>query len=212
MKGLTDSAIWRLPVELEYKAPSCFSPEELWFNKTELPEHFEVHCITALVAEGVADRDCPTIDEWAAFAIAGGIIAALKGKYITPPNQEPLDWRTQIEHHIWEALWQAFQENQEKLDQQFRAAMLREFLPRQHHAPPERPYYESRFCHHWKFFEFADRPFSSIGNIRLQILRTGGADFVRLPDSTRTSIKIVAQHIPQMLDITVARIKKTYHW
>ena len=203
-----------LPEKLVYKAPTCWHKEELWFDKERGGWRFDLNCEQALIAKGIGKRRCPTIAEWTAFAVAGGIVATLTGRYIIPPEPEPYDWVANLEHFIWEALWQAFQENQEKPDRTFMAAMLRSFLPREYYAPPDRPYRMSNFVRRWgsRGLEYPDTIMHSIGNIRLERLQKGREAFSQLPDNVKDSIRQVAQHIPPMLEIAIKRIKKTYLW
>jgi hypothetical protein len=201
-----------LPGQLLHQAPTCWHKEKLWFDD-ELHEWRIDHDIKdALIAEGIGEHKCPTIGEWAAFSIAGSIVATLTGKYMIPPDPEPFDWTSNLEHYIWEALWQAVQENEAKLDRTFVAAMLRSFLPREHYAPPERPYRTSNFVSHWRNGEYPDTLFHSVSNLRLGRIKSGRESMDRLPQTVATSIREVAQHVPPMLEIAIKRIRRTYIW
>lgn len=205
-----------LPRERNYQVPSYFSPKEkLWFERLSYDtalEHLDYQCIQALVAKGIGQRECPTRDCWAAFCVAGGVIATLTGKYITPPDPEPIDWQAEMNHFVWEALWPAAEANGNKLDMEFLAVMLRVLLPRQHYSPPDRPYFKSTFEGWWRALEYPDVLMYSIGNVRARRLREGRKAFMQLPAGMQEAVKEVAKHIPAMLPIANQRIKKTYHW
>lgn len=214
MEGLTNMNTLVLPQKLLYKAPTCWDKEKLWFDKEEHDWRFDLNCEQALIAEGIGEHKCPTIGEWVAFTVVGGIVAALTGKYMIPPDPEPFDWTANLEHFTWEALWKTFQEDQEKLDRTFMAAMLRSFLPREYHAPPERPYRMSNFVYRWGSFwlEYPDTIMHSVGNVRLERLHRGRESLTFLPENVVASIRQVRQYIPTMLEIAIKRIQKTYMW
>lgn len=99
--------MWILPVKRTYQAPICYyNRGELWFDKKEPTPNFDTNCKRALIAKGIGNCQCPTMGEWVAFCLVGGIIAALTGKYITPPKPLPFAWEGNMDLHIWEALWQ----------------------------------------------------------------------------------------------------------
>lgn len=187
---------------------------ERWFDQEVRDQHFDLFIEQALIAEGIGERQCPTIDKWAAFSVAGGVIAALNEKYITPPEPEPLGWVAELENFTWEALWQAFQENQTKLDRRFMATALRSFLPREHYAPPEGPYHKSYFASHWGVggLGYPADVWRSVSYIRPELLREGREALALLPEDIVSSIHKVAPYIPTMLEIAIKRIRKTYLW
>jgi hypothetical protein len=210
---LTASNTLVLPQKLA-QAPTCWHREELWFDKEPHDWDFDFNCEQALIAVGIGKRECPTIAGWAAFVIAGALVATLTEKYIVPPDPEPLGWSGKIEHFIWEALWKAAQENSNALDKRFIATMLRSFLPREHRAPPNRPYRESNFVRSWgpAGLQYPDTIMHSVGNLRLRHLQNGLKAFDSLPEEMQDSIRQVAQHVPTMLEIAIQRIRKTYMW
>jgi hypothetical protein len=199
-----------LPEELPRKAPTCWQ-KELWFDDEKHDWRTDYDIENALIVHGIGERQCPTVSKWVAFSIAGAIVARLTGKYIVPP-EEPLPFNWDLEQHIWEALWQAVQENQTKLNKVFMAAMLRSFIPRQHHAPPERPYCMSAFAAHWLDGERSDTLYCSVSNLRLECIKQGREAMTRLSQEVVTSINEVAEHVPSMLEIAIKRIRRTYQW
>jgi len=200
-----------LPKKLAYKAPTCWH-EKLWFDDEPYEWRTDCDIEDALIAEGIGEHKCPTVGEWAAFVAAGAIVATLTGKYMVPPEPEPWDWVANLEHFTWEALWQAFQENQEKLERAFMAAMLRSFLPREYHAPPDRPYRASNFASRWRGGEYADTLLHSVSNLRLSRIKQGREAMGRLTETVAASVNEVAQHIPPMLKIAIKQIRRTYMW
>ncbi len=212
MEYLTVSNTLVLPQTLVSRTPTCWHKKELWFEQEEHDRHFDMNCEQALIAEGIGEHKCPTIAEWAAFTIAGGIVATLTGKYILPPDPEPWDWAGRMEDYIWEMLWQAVQENSDALNRMFIAVMLRRFLPREYYAPPDRPYRISNFARRWESLEYPDGIMHSVGNLRLEHLQKGREVLALLPDEIKNSIKQIAQHVPIMLQIAIERIRKTYRW
>jgi hypothetical protein len=117
-----------------------------------------------------------------------------------------------MNHFVWEALWLVVEEHREGLDHEFLAAMLREFLPREHYAPPDRPYFQSSFEGMWSLLEYPDALMHSIGNVRAKRLQEGEKAFRQLSAEMQAAIKKVARHIPTMLQIANRRIRKTYQW
>lgn len=199
---LTKSNTLILPTG-RFEAPTCWDKERLWFDKEPYKWEFDMDCESALIANGIGEHECPTDGDWAAFSIAGAVVAALTGKYIVPDALGLFSSREDKERYVWEALWQAVQENETKLDRAFSAAMMRSFIPRNHYAPPERPYTMSHFVSHWRGREYADSMFRSISNIRIGILKQGSVAINRLPQTTADSIKEAAQHVPMMLEIAI---------
>lgn len=200
-----------LPECMPHKAPSCHHTEALWFNKEKRERNFDRNCERALIAKGINSQACPMHSEWASFVIAGGIIAALTGKYIMPPDPEPLDWENRMERIIWEFLWEAVEKHPEELDRGFMAAMLSDFLPRQHYSPPDRPFNRTYFSENWKGFGgpgYPDTWMQPICNVRSERLKSGIEAFDELPEQVQQSIQKVVRHIPTMLDIAIARIGK----
>jgi hypothetical protein len=199
MESLIPNAI-RLPDKLSRR-----SPEDPWFDKEASDWRLVYDCRKALIAEGIGERECPSYHDEAAFAVAGAVIAALTGRYIYPPRAPLFDWHKDQNHCVWEALWQAFLENETKLDRTFMAAMLRDFLPRYHYAPPDHPYYESYFVARWpKTINTVFCP--PIENLHLRFLKEGHEAMQRLPEATAASVRTVAGHIPKMLEVVIAQI------
>lgn len=209
---LTRSNMLVLPKQLLHQVPTCWHKEQLWFDEEPHEWRSDNDCKAALITVGIGEHKCPTIGEWTAFSIAGAIVAALKGKFIVPPEPEPFDWTSNLEHYIWEVLWQTVQENETKLDRAFISAMLRSFLPREHYAPPEGLYRMSNFVSYWQNMEYADTLFHSVSNLRLERIKQGREAMGRLLQAVATSIREVAQHVPPMLEIAIKRIRRTYMW
>lgn len=230
MEHLKASNILMLPGELTHQAPishqqeefkkaSCFDQEENQEGVDQLGKLISIQrsdrtLEQALITAGIGERQCPTPDEWATFSVAGGVIAALSKKYIVPPEPEPMGWVADLERFTWEALWQAFQENQTKLDRRFMATALRSFLPKEHYAPPDHPYLKSYFATHWgvRGVGYPADTWTSVSYIRPELLREGREALALLPEDTVASIHKVAPYIPTMLEIAIKRIRKTYLW
>lgn len=172
---------------------------------------FERDCEVALVVAGIGERDCPTPKEWAYYCIAGALTAALSGKYPVIPKPRMYGDTEEI---VWEVLWKASEENKGKLDREFLAAILRILVPTLHHAPPDHPWLESKFCQWWGNIDFGypDTPYRSISNVRLRRIRDGREALKRLPESAQASVRAVALHVPQMLDMAIEYIGRIYHW
>ena len=82
--------------------------EAAWFRKSLLEPGNDREIIDAIIAKGIGSRPCPTPRDWAAFAVAGSVIAALTDKYITPPDPEPPEWVAyEMVHMLWGTLWQS---------------------------------------------------------------------------------------------------------
>lgn len=209
---LTSTNTIVLPSKLLRQAPNCWHKEQPWFDKEPHEWRLDSDCQSALVVAGIGEHKCPTIGEWTAFSIVGAVVVTLTGKYIVPPEPEPFDWTTNLEHYVWETLWQTVQGNETKLDRAFVASMLRSFLPREHYAPPEHPYRASNFLGHWQSMEYADTSFHSVGNLRIECIKQGREAMGRLPQEIATSIREVAIHVPPMLGIAIKRIQHTYMW
>ncbi|OGE70780.1 hypothetical protein A2617_01700 [Candidatus Daviesbacteria bacterium RIFOXYD1_FULL_41_10] len=207
MECLTKANTLTLPGKLLYKAPTCWSKDRLWFDKEPHNWDFDFSLERALVASCIRENRCPTIAEWAHFCLSGAVVAALRGKYIVPPEPEPWDWAANLEHFSWEVLWEADQKHPEVLDKTFKASLFRDFLPREHYAPPDHPYSMSNFQQCWINF-YPDTLMDSIGNIRLARLKEGCKIFLTLPEEIRASIDLVAKHTPTMLEIATSRFRK----
>ena len=208
---ITEQNTLVLPEKLLREAPNYWNKKQLWFNNE--PHEWRVDCDinNALIAEGIGERKCPIIAEWVAFSIIGAVVAKLTGKYIVPPKPFP-GWTSDIEHHIWETLWKAAQENETGLDRAFMASVMRSFIPQYHHAPPDRPYCRSNFVSYWMLGEFPDTFSHSVSHVRLDRINSGRETIARLPQTMADCIKEVAQHVPPMLEISIERIKRTYMW
>lgn len=210
-----------LPRQLSHNAPSAWGQEKPWFEQVDKLNRevwdFDHECEIALITAGIGGNRCPTVDQWATFAVAGGIIAALSGKVMQPPATEPYDWPKDYPHFIWEALWQAYETNQEKLDRTFMGAMLRDFMPRLREGGPlDHNFSQCDFEQNWGVgvvgHHYADTIFQSVGNVRISCLREGHKALGSLPVNVVNSISQVAQHIPRMLEIVIRHMKKTYQW
>src|SRR3989344_2913981 len=150
LDGLTKKNTLPLPLFPSPEAPTCWH-KELWFAGDENDpgtERFDDDCIDALIAKGIGDRGCPTEGKLAAFCVAGSIIAAITGKYLSPDRKNDL-W-AHTEERIWAMLWSVSEKHKETTNISFLAAALRSFLPREHYCPHDRPYYTSRFVRRWK--------------------------------------------------------------
>lgn len=210
MTDFTTENTWVLPARLTHKAP--LYKKGLWFDAVCVDFNVKRDYVDALVAEGIRERDCPSVAEWAAYVIAGGVIGALTNKFILPPKEPPpSDWP--IQGLIWEALWQVSEEYRDKdaLDKTFLAVMLQWFFPEQYHAPPERPYRMSFFERIWPQ-HYPDTMMQSVGNIRLKPLKEGREAMARLPESAADSIQKVAAYVPPLLEVAIRNIRRTYMW
>lgn len=190
-----------------------------WFVVSPSVHHvndFDYQCMQALIAEGIGEADCPTPSEWASFTIAGSVIATLTGKYITPPDSVELAvTRTDLEKVVWGELWQAIEAYPAVLDRSFLAAMLRNLFPKEHYSPPSRSSRASSFRDRWRggfARDYPDDSTTSICNVKARYLREGHKAFAELPEPVQDSIRQVACHVPTMLEIAIARIRRTYRW
>ncbi len=199
-----------LPTELAHTAPLHPKDDKSWFIDENL--RYDLSFFEALIVEAIGEHDCPTIGRWVTFAVAGGVIAYLTGQYIVPPKPEPAFWESDLEKFVWEALWQATTDHPDLLDRTFAARVLRLFMPREHYTPPSRPYFRSEFVYNWNFLSIADTTDSSVGNIRLKVLREGRNALRLFTANIQQEIEQVAPYVPPLLDIAIARIHETYMW
>lgn len=204
--GITPENMVELPVRpygedvpRVYDDDTWYQKESFW--KQDKYDFFDTECESALIAEGIGLRACPTIGEWAAFVIAGAVIAALTGKYIIAPGGT----KEGMANRIWVALWRASEKNGEKFDRKFLATMLRSFFPRSR-------YCQSNFAHHWEYFEYPDALFRSIGNVRQERLRVGLEAIKNLEKPVIASIREVTPHVPRMLEIANKQVRSSYMW
>jgi hypothetical protein len=182
---------------------STAQKEKFWFEDEASEWQFELDVISALLTAGIGENDCPTITRWLHYCLGSAIVAALTGRHIDlPPEPE-------LEQLVWDALWQAVEENPRKLDRAFLGAMLRQLIPHWHSSPPDRPYRESRFV---GIGNWAGPLFDSIGNLYLKVIKRGREALGRLPEPTVTSIQEVARHVPPVLQTVTERVRKTYQW
>lgn len=204
--GLNALNTLALPKQLLRKTPT--QKEKPWFFDNEPHEWHRDHDILDALIAGIGEHECPTAGEWIAFSIVGAIIATLTGKYIVPPEPEPFGWTDNLEHYIWEALWQTARYNKTKLNKEFVSAMLRSFLPREHCAPRNRPCHMSNFLSHWRSGEYTTDTLShSVSKLRLCRIKDGRRSMNRLPEDVADSVKKVAQHVPTMLKIAIKRLQ-----
>lgn len=211
MKGLKTIT---LSQELTHKASLYFSEKEPpWFEeKIKEEEYLKRHFSRILVAQGIGDSECPSNPEWAAFSVAGGIIAALTGKYIVPPDPEPYAWHDNMERFVWEVVWKAVEEENNKLDRTFCALTLWLFLPRRHYAPPDHPYYMSNFVQQWQGRNYASTIMRSVTSLSSVCIEDAKEHFGQLPESLAHSIQEVAEHIPVMLKIVNECVRRRYRY
>lgn len=205
-----------LPRYPAHTAPN--STDNQWFaRKPTSPlseEHwriweFERRCVAALVVKGIGQRQCPSRRPWAYACIAGAMIAALSGKRPVIPEG---GFGGNIEIILWEALWEATEKSKEKLDRDFLVVMMRSLLPRTSYTPPLSSGVESNFADGWHNLDtgFADTSSRLLCNLRRERIQEGKKAFLLLPEPVQASVLEVAQHVPYMLRITVARIRRTH--
>lgn len=192
----------------------CSTPlfDELGFKQEELGSGFVIDCEQALITKGIGKNRCPTVPEWASLSVAGSIIATLTEKFIIPPDPEPFGWSSEMDLIIWQVLWQSFQDNQNKLEEDFMRAMLVIFIPEKVCAPPEKPYFISRFSYYWSALQYPDTIMHPIGRVRYDMLVRGEESFSRLSGEIQSSILEVAENTPRMLEIVNNRIRSTHLW
>ncbi|HLC39012.1 MAG TPA: hypothetical protein VJJ80_02745 [Patescibacteria group bacterium] len=169
-------------------------------------------CISALLAKGVGQNEAPTIANWISFVLAGAIIATKTRKYIIPPEKKPYDWESNIEQFVWEQLWMKIQWKRHPLDSDFVVVMLREFVPRHHMGGELYPSFcRSTFAGLWPHV-YQPVGGSSIHSLLPETLELGNRSFDTSSEEIQDSILQVAEHVPTMLEIANARIRKTYSW
>ncbi len=179
------------------EVPNCFCEEELWFEfksddfrARREQWNFDRQCERALLAKGVNDHTIPTDAGQISLVIVGAISLAFTGKCYIDFNSIAGNDKFDI---AWNALWRTTEDHfrqraiQKEKWQSFEAAMLRNFLPRHYHTPPERPYYESRFEERWNI-NYIDS-MDSIGNLRISLIKQGLNDFKYLPKKIRSLIR-----------------------
>lgn len=187
--------------------------EAAWFRKSLLEPGNDREIIDAIIAKGIGSRPCPTPRDWAAFAVAGSIIAALTDKYITPPDPEPPEWVAyEMVHMLWGTLWQSVEENKEELDQEVLAAILREFQPRWNDGGPYFSGSHASFFEQCWSLEYPDTGSVSICNVRISRLKRGEKAFKELKPKEQAAIRKIARHMPTMLRIANQRVRKTFRW
>ena len=210
-----------LPRKLTYPR-GCWDERNYWFDKfpnsSDLTfdfikrNKFDSNCVTALLAKGIEQNEAPTIAYWVSFTLAGAFIAAKTRKYIVPPEQEPYDWEHHLEMFVWEVLFRTIQWKRHPLDSNFVTAMLREFAPRYNMGGPyDHAFHRSSFAGVWPYL---DQPtfMRSVHPLMSQTLQRGNNAFDTLSKEVQDSILKVAEHVPTMLEIAIARIRNTYSW
>lgn len=186
--------------------------DDQWFKSPGYREDpkFDQDCMKALVALGIGEHPCPIAPEWISFSFVGAIVTALTGKYLAPPQKGNDHWRTSPERVLWGVLWETVEEHKRVFDRDFLASTLRNFIPRMHHVPPNRPWHESRFENCWRGpfgNPLADTVAGPIGNLRISCLRDGEETILELAEPVQESIQKIAEHVPQMLYITIEHIR-----
>lgn len=217
-KNSEQSDIVVLNRPLTHKAPNCFASGKRWWSalvieREEREMLFLHHFIKAFVAKCIGERRCPTPPEWANFAMAGSIVAAIAGHYVAPPPGQHFIWCPY--EHVWEALWEKVRYNK-SFDREFRAVALYLFLP-QHHAKDgilSDSYVDSRFAQCWEGWgqPLTDGYLQSISNLRPSVLAEGRKLFGEMPEGIRDGIERVAHHTPRMIEIVNEMIAKKYSW
>ncbi|MFA6492721.1 MAG: hypothetical protein WCV58_01095 [Patescibacteria group bacterium] len=207
-----------LPDKLKREPLPDWLEESVTFDQRHNNWDFDYNCEQSLVCYGISNRQCPTLSEWAAFVMAGSIIASLSGKYIIPVRPEHYDWGGNLECFVWEVLSESVLENFKttKLNRSFLLAMLRDLFPSRHYCPPDRSYCESTFAKRWSdcfcglaYPENMSRSVSCIRSTRFIDARKA---FQALSKDVRKSILEVSQYTPTMLDIAVDHVCKTHSW
>lgn len=186
-------------------APSCFDKKRLWFEKTPFAG-LERSCLMALVVSGLEGSRFPTNVQDASFVFGGALVADLLGELIVPPR--PLSFcREEMPHVLWSFVWEAVETHRNALEGRFLALMLGAFLPRQTQAAPERPCYYTRFGELWEGLEYSspvmDRVSTYLGDKNKE---EGRRALKRLPNEMQTAITNVSEHVPAMLEITLAHL------
>lgn len=219
MLTLTPENTLVLPAKLSRDVPTDKEEEELAFLTTDrsLIDVWQADrsLELALITKGIGERKCPTVAEWASFAVCGGLVAALTGKYLVPERTR-LFPEDDMANLLWETLWKSFKSNPEALNKEFMAAMLREFLPRFHSGGPLfSSGYDNLFVANWKGVwggGYADNKFRSVGRLRIDVTRKGRKAARLLPEEIVSSVNLVAKHIPPMLTTSIHVIRKSYLW
>lgn len=214
MEGSAVSSRILLPPQLSYDAPSDLHDDEtkrgLWFYKDPLASHEVEHrCIDALMLGGIGVSRCPRDGQWAAFALAGAVVASQTGTYMVPRMFH--EWILEVECHTWEALWRAFEDGEGDLDREFVAIVLRQFFPRYHTGGPyDRSFFKSRFVTFWEMFPPTSNWLCPTCELDTAWLNIHRKDHAELSEGVRDSVGKVIPHIPPMLEITIRRNDRTY--
>jgi hypothetical protein len=198
-----------VPAGRTNQAPSHWKSETLWFEDF-VDSRTSDRVIMTLLAEGIGEGACPTMGDWAAFGLAGGLIAAVTGKQIQFPEGQSSEHR---EERTWELLWEFLAGPDTGLSQEFIAAILKGFLPRSHHSPPDRPYLRTDFVSFWAFHSPAYPYMSSVGKLTKWSQSWAKEEsLARLSPEVVADIKRVAPYIRAGTDYAIACIRAKYRW
>ncbi|KXK08773.1 MAG: hypothetical protein UZ21_OP11001000326 [Microgenomates bacterium OLB22] len=199
-----------VPAQLTKQAPFYTGVDQIWFDGV-VDWKIRRRVMLSLLALGVGEEQCPTIGEWVALSLAGGVIAGVTGRQIKFPmgiSSENLEERT------WELLWQFVGDDTETgLSREFRAAILRGCLPRFDHSPPDRPYLRTEFVTDWVYDPPAYPFMSSVGKLTKKGQSWASEkSLAHLSPEVVADIKRIAPYVRASTDYAIVCIRERYRW
>ncbi|PIX56478.1 MAG: hypothetical protein COZ49_01890 [Candidatus Yonathbacteria bacterium CG_4_10_14_3_um_filter_47_65] len=182
--------------------------EKFWFEEGR-DSSFDASCRAALIVEGIGENVCPVDGEWVAFSIVGAIVATAARMNIVPPKEPNFHWRNEMAFHLWDALWHFVPENGNIINSTLLASLMRSFLPREHSSTPSRKTsWMSDFVYFWKTYSHPESFAGPVSRISRKSLIDGRRLSRRLPEEIIEPIKTIGNHVPYMLGIAVASVKR----
>ena len=184
-------------MSMELWAPLNLKPGDL---QPDL--RFAFNCLKGLIIEGIGREQCPLVPKWAAFVVAGAIIASRTGRFIVPPEPRPSDFSASLNRYLWQAVYEAIADGD---GNQFLAAMAGFFIPIRHYPSPDPPYLESLFEDYWTHLPY--EAFVSVGELSDRYFRDREKVFGEIRDQeVILEIIRVAQYAPTMIKIALGEM------
>lgn len=164
----------------------------------------------AFVTASVGMNQVPVPGEWAAFTLAGSVIASLTHHFPYPPiKTDFMQLQTDIELYAWEILWNMRKDLCMEFGGDVGATVLRIFFPRARHASSDHPYFMSDFASRWTLERYADSLPEWIGNLRIAILKDGFQLLDECSPLERAVIDAIRIHTPTMTKLVMRYFKNS---
>ncbi len=181
-----------------------------------LKDSLVVDIMSCLCVKGFGREQCPSIDQWAAYAVFTGVVRTITGnRYVIEKDDFRTPYREfELDYALFLELEVAIKVGKLKLDPKFLTAMRKLALPSIHLGDGycSGSYIQSYFRDVWPWLKINPATNKSVGYVGEGWQKKCRKVFSNLPEGTQESIRLCSPKIKLQTAIIIRYVKSRYLW